>query len=188
MATPQSTAAPPTSWVITRLRASLEAGVTRHAARGLGGEAGVTHTPDSDSEDEGVEQGGLRFVSVGREGDLVTPGRGKAKNPDFTVAKATAISTDDVHHLYVELKTGDLAVLVFETEMAGYILLAIRAIPPTMNLPVYFMLINGLDTYVWTMERGMVIPGVVSVFSLAEAMPTLGDRWWELVNEIADRV
>ncbi|KAG9090052.1 hypothetical protein FS749_000862 [Ceratobasidium sp. UAMH 11750] len=108
--------------------------------------------PERAQEDVATYEVGEGDTSVGNitidsQFNPVQPDRRKAKRPDFVVAKGTASLTGDVHHLYIEIKNGSTTETQFLDQMAKYLRLAARAIPPAMTLPVYFMLINGEETF-----------------------------------------
>ncbi|KAG9105140.1 hypothetical protein FRC07_009576 [Ceratobasidium sp. 392] len=172
-----------------------------------GRQAGFKPAPPPEDEEEeedfqpgaSEEDGGISFgdddagnasvgnITIDSQCNPVNPGRHLAKRPDFAVAWATKILTGDVHHLYIEVKNGKADGREFEDQMRTYLRYALRAIPPTMKWPVYFLLLNGSETLVWTLKCDTVIGYGGRVLKLGERIPTMGDKWWKLMKEVAGR-
>ncbi|KAF8594455.1 hypothetical protein BDV93DRAFT_515758 [Ceratobasidium sp. AG-I] len=160
----------------------------------------------SDSEDEGDEPVLAHYfshneqhghdagdISVGNttidsQNNPVVSDRRQSKHPDFAVAKARIGLTNDIHHLYIEMKNGNLGDAMFARQMRKYLQLAAAAIPPTMSLPVYFLLINGSTSCLWVLHRDTAIGDQDDIMTLAERFPTMHERWWAIMNEVASRV
>ncbi|KAG8777950.1 hypothetical protein FRC12_000104 [Ceratobasidium sp. 428] len=124
-------------------------------------------------------------TTIDSQNNRVLPGRHLAKRPDFALAWATSSLTADINHLYVEVKTGKEPDHRFLAQMKAYLWYAVQAIPPTMTHPVYFLLLNGPKTLVWTLNRDTVIG--YNVMQGAGRLHTMGEAWWALMEEIANR-
>ncbi|KAG9124651.1 hypothetical protein FRC07_010776 [Ceratobasidium sp. 392] len=141
---------------------------------------------DSWGEDDDAGNLSVGNTTIDSQHNRVKPGRHLAKRPDFAMAWATSSLTGDVNHLYIEIKTGEQRSTAFVEQMRPYLWYAIQAIPPTMNHPVYFFLLNGAETLVWTLHRDTEIENV-GVILEAESLTTMGQTWWARIEEIANQ-
>ncbi|KAH7333535.1 CHAT domain-containing protein [Rhizoctonia solani] len=109
-------------------------------------------------------------LSVDSSGVPVQSNRSRSQQPDFAVATGTEEPTEDIHHLYIEVKTKSNRVIGghrYQDQILGYMEAVIDRISPSMTEDVIFWLIDGEKTYEWRLRRDTTFLDARSILNQA---------------------